>query len=88
MNVPVRELKAHLSEYLDRVERGEIISVTNRGRAIARIVPAMGPDNVGRGLAEGWITRASDAPPAVVAPQRPREGTLDSTDLIRHDRDA
>jgi len=37
--VGIRELKAHLSHYLDSVCRGEEILVTKRGAAIARVVP-------------------------------------------------
>lgn len=35
----VRELKIHLSQYLRDVKQGENILVTERGRAIAQIVP-------------------------------------------------
>ncbi|HEY7474377.1 MAG TPA: type II toxin-antitoxin system prevent-host-death family antitoxin [Vicinamibacterales bacterium] len=38
--IGVRELKAHLSEYLKRVEAGEQLTVAHRGRPIATIVPA------------------------------------------------
>ena len=38
--VGVRELKANLSAYLRRVEAGERVTVTDRGRAIATLVPA------------------------------------------------
>lgn len=38
--VGVRELKNRLSRYLKRVQGGEEIVVTERGRAVARIVPA------------------------------------------------
>jgi len=37
--VQASEAKAHLSELLDEVERGETIVITRHGRAIARIVP-------------------------------------------------
>ena len=33
------EAKAHLSELLSEVERGETIVITRHGRAIARLVP-------------------------------------------------
>ncbi len=33
------EAKAHLSEVMDRVEKGERIQITRRGKAIAEIVP-------------------------------------------------
>ena len=35
----VSELKAGLSKYLARVKRGEEVVVTERGRAIAKLVP-------------------------------------------------
>lgn len=38
--VGVRELKNVLSRYLKRVQNGEEITVTERGRSVARIVPA------------------------------------------------
>jgi prevent-host-death family protein len=37
--VSVRELKDHLSEHLRRVQGGERIMVTDRGRPIAKITP-------------------------------------------------
>jgi prevent-host-death family protein len=88
MDVGVRDLKAKLSEYLARVERGETIGVTSRGRRIAEIVPALGADSVERGVAEGWITLVRDEPPAAVVRVRPRPGTRSTTELIRADRDA
>jgi prevent-host-death family protein len=38
--IGVRELKAHLSACLKRVQSGERLTVTDRGRAIATIAPA------------------------------------------------
>ena len=38
--VGVRELKANLSAYLRRVQAGQRVVVTDRGRAIAALVPA------------------------------------------------
>lgn len=38
MEVPVRELKNRLSEYLRRVQAGEEIVVTSRGKAVARLL--------------------------------------------------
>jgi prevent-host-death family protein len=44
------EAKTHLAALLDRVERGEEIEITRRGRIVARLVPAGGthPDRVRR----------------------------------------
>jgi prevent-host-death family protein len=38
----VRELKNRLSMYLDRVKRGETITVTERGRPVAELIPTGG----------------------------------------------
>ncbi len=38
----IRELRNHLSKYLDRVSEGEEVVVTDRGTAIARVVPIEG----------------------------------------------
>ena len=42
MQAGVAELKADLSRYLDRVKAGEEIVVTERGRAVAKLVPLAG----------------------------------------------
>lgn len=39
--VGVRELRDHLSQYLERVQRGEEVIVTDRGRAVARLGPTV-----------------------------------------------
>jgi prevent-host-death family protein len=39
-SVGVRELRQNLSKYLDRVKLGEDLIVTERGRVVARLVPA------------------------------------------------
>jgi prevent-host-death family protein len=36
------EAKTHFAQLLQRVERGEEITITRRGRAVARLVPAAG----------------------------------------------
>lgn len=37
------DAKAQLSELLDRVEAGEMIAITRRGRLVAQLVPPMRP---------------------------------------------
>lgn len=74
MNVGVRDLKNALSRYLKRVQNGETIVVTDRGRPVARIIPAGIPESIARMLAEG---RASWSGKAFVPPAkriRPRPG--------------
>jgi prevent-host-death family protein len=41
--ISVTDAKAHLSEILDRVERGEEILITRRGTAVARLSAVMKP---------------------------------------------
>jgi prevent-host-death family protein len=88
MDVTVRELKAHLSEYLKRVESGEVVGVTNRGRRVARILPEPRGGGVAQGIKEGWLTREADEPPVAFIPIAPRTGAPSSADVIRADRDA
>lgn len=57
MDVGVRELKAHLSEYLARAAAGEVITVTDRGRPTALLTPVPGAQ-LDQGVEEGWITPA------------------------------
>jgi prevent-host-death family protein len=41
--ITVAEAKAHLSEVLDRVERGEEVVITRRGKPVARVSCVEGP---------------------------------------------
>ena len=58
MEVGVRELRNHLSRYLDRVRDGNELVVTDRGHAIARVVPVEGERVLDRLIAEGVVTPA------------------------------
>ena len=63
MEVGIRELRAHLSRYLDRVRDGEEIVVTDRGKPIARISPANGRSRIDELIAAGIITPAPNTGP-------------------------
>jgi prevent-host-death family protein len=56
MDVGVRELKQHLSEYLERAARGEAIRVTDRGVPKAILGPIPGTVRLDEGIAKGWIS--------------------------------
>ena len=58
MEVGVRELRNNLSRYLERVREGEEVVVTDRGRAIARVLPAGTERALDRLIAEGLVTPA------------------------------
>lgn len=51
----IRELRDHLSKYLERVRDGEEVIVTHRGTAVARVVPIEAPRPYDRLVAEGVI---------------------------------
>lgn len=63
MDVGIRELKAKLSEYVERASKGEPIRVTDRGKAKALLIAPPGQVNLDKGIAEGWITPATQEPP-------------------------
>lgn len=54
-SVGVRELKNRTSRLIDRVEHGEVVTVTKRGKPVARIVPADIPKGISRMIAEGRL---------------------------------
>ena len=56
MNVEIRELETHLSEYVRKAAGGVQILVTDLGRPVARLEGLAGASMVDRGIAEGWIT--------------------------------
>jgi prevent-host-death family protein len=58
VEVGVRELRNNLSRYLDRVQAGDEVVVTDRGRAIARVLPMSGERTIDRLIAQGLVTPA------------------------------
>ena len=58
---PVHEAKAKLSEILRRVKRGRSVTISERGREIARVVPIERPDDlearVGQMERDGLVVR-------------------------------
>lgn len=64
MDVGVREFKKNLSAWLDRAERGEIVRITDRGRAKVILGPLPGRSRLEEGIEAGWIRAAAEVPPA------------------------
>jgi antitoxin (DNA-binding transcriptional repressor) of toxin-antitoxin stability system len=58
LEADVRELRDHLRRYLDLVRDGEEITMTDQGKAIARLVPLIQPSPLDRLIAEGLVTAA------------------------------
>ena len=79
----IRELRNHLSRYLERVQAGEEIVVTDRGRAIARVLPIDGERTIDRLIREGRVTPAKQRKRTLPAPL---ETTGTVSDLIAEQR--
>jgi prevent-host-death family protein len=85
MDVGVRELKQHLSQYLDRAEGGQVITVTERGRPKALLMPLPGSGNrLAAGIDEGWITAAQR--PGSLAPTKRATSSTKVADVVDLDR--
>ncbi len=56
MEAGVRELRDHLSRYLGVVREGHEVTVTDHGKAVARLVPLDTPRPLDRLIAEGLAT--------------------------------
>ncbi|MGH7911618.1 MAG: type II toxin-antitoxin system Phd/YefM family antitoxin [Candidatus Dormibacteraceae bacterium] len=58
--VGVRELRLNTRELLSRVEKGESLEVTSRGRLVARLVPALRHRTLGQLVEEGLAVAPED----------------------------
>ena len=67
--IGVRQLKAHLSRYLKRVQAGTRLVVTDRGRAVATISPT---DAAGPSDEDAWARRLTAKGLASWAGGKPR----------------
>jgi len=72
--IGVRELRQHASRYLERVARGEILEVTDRGKPVARLVPVH-TDAWTDMITNGLVTPAEDT--ADVTDEAPRDYDVD-----------
>lgn len=59
MDVGVRELRDGLSRHLATVREGHVITVTDHGRPVARIIPVGVPTKLEQLIAEGKVTPAT-----------------------------
>jgi prevent-host-death family protein len=73
MDVPVTDLRAHLSEWLERVRDGDEVVITDRGVPVARLVGLTTTATLERLTAEGVIGRPVTARrPLASGRSRPR----------------
>lgn len=86
--VGIRELKANLSSVLRRVQGGVHVSVTDRGREIARLVPSSEPKKLAWAhamVAKGEVSWNGGKPVGLATRRRLTPGRL-ASDLIVEDR--
>jgi len=83
ITVGVRQLRNNLSRYLDRVREGDEVVVTDRGSAVARVLPIGTERVLDRLIAQGVV---APAPHPKRRAGAPIEGTGTVSDLIAGQR--
>lgn len=83
--VGIRELKDSASAIIDRVEEGEAITVTKRGRPVARIVSAATPPHLAALVADGTV-RSSEGPRYLPKPTKLRGAGKSAADYVSEGR--
>ena len=90
--VGVRELRQNLSVYLDRVKRGESLTVTEHGQVVAVLQPppVQAEGVLERLVREGLATPATKSPATLPMPmklkRKPRKSIRQILDELRADR--
>lgn len=87
-SIPVRQLNQDTAGVLARVERGESLEITSRGRPIARLIPATphGLDELDDLIADGRVVPATISGPFVL-PDQPVDEGADAGALLSALRD-
>jgi prevent-host-death family protein len=81
--IGVRELNQHTSKYIAMVKDGETIEVTERGRLVARLVPAPRTGTILDDLvAAGRVTPATTSWHELPAPLDPKDGINVADELV------
>ncbi|MEB3331876.1 MAG: type II toxin-antitoxin system prevent-host-death family antitoxin [Synechococcaceae cyanobacterium] len=88
--VSVRDLKTHLSEWLGRVQGGEVVEVTSRRRPIARITAvkpaASASTNPLQKAIDAGVISWNGQKPVLSSPVRLRGEGKSLTDIVIEDR--
>jgi prevent-host-death family protein len=85
--VGVRELRQNLSRYLRRVEAGETLDVTERGRPVARLVPPVEDGLVAKLVREGRLVQVPRGDLAALGMPPPGDASIsEALESLREDR--
>jgi prevent-host-death family protein len=60
--IGIRELRQHASVYVDLAEKGFTVDITNRGRLVARLVPAEEAESPLERLIAAGVLRPAEEP--------------------------
>ena len=82
VDVGIRNLRADLSRYVERVKQGEEIVVTEHGKPVARLVPMNGERKIDRLIREGVVRPARRPKGPLPEPIRLQGGATVSDILI------
>jgi prevent-host-death family protein len=84
VEVGIRELRADLSRWIKRVGEGEELLVTDRGKPVARILPASGERKIDRLIAAGLVSPTPKPWPGPSPKPVKAQGTV--SDLVAEQR--
>jgi prevent-host-death family protein len=86
VDVGIRERRASLSRYVERVKTGEEIVVTEHGKPVARLVPMNGERKIDRLIREGVVRPARSRTGQLPAPIELEDGATVSDIVIEQRR--
>lgn len=85
LEIGIRQLKNEASALIDQVEHGEVLTVTRRGRPVARIVPVGMAPGIAK-LVESGRVRWSGHKPALPTPVALRGDGPSAAEMVIEDR--
>jgi prevent-host-death family protein len=86
MDVAVSELRAHLSEWLERARNGREIVVTDRGVPVARILGLTSASALERLTEQGIISRPTDPERPMATGRRRPHARRPVSDIVSEQR--
>ncbi|MFM7065010.1 MAG: type II toxin-antitoxin system Phd/YefM family antitoxin [Actinomycetes bacterium] len=87
MDVPVSELRAHLSDWLAKVRSGDEVVVTERGVPVARLVPLDSTSVLERLTADGVLGRPGGSKRPFSRPRPTNTSGHPLSDVVSEQRD-
>ena len=87
IRISTRELRLHASKWLQRVEAGETIEVTSRGRTVALLTPVPAGDVLSRLEDVGRLTVSAGDVLDLGPPLQPQRGQVLPSEALRQARE-